>query len=182
MYHFPIEQYTQSFYLDPYILVNNSYQDYLNSYSTSFTSKFAKGSQTLVDKTNKSLKLEGILQPTSLIDHIKHALINWEPTLNFGWLTPKYSKSYINFEYTESSSYVNVYPLPTSHPGRFYTLYEHSLSPVEWLNAKPVSRESVSKAHENIREAKYSAQMAMSKYSLWSYFENLFKDENNFYY
>jgi hypothetical protein len=127
---------------------------------------FAEGSQKKVSTESKQItKTEKT--PLNAFEHLKEALIVWQPTLNFGWLIPRYREIKFCFDYVENSTYYNVMPIDRPPYGEDvlrmieafsnYSVNVHDpIKPIDWLTGEPPTLEQLKATRKEIYELRCS--------------------------
>lgn len=138
-----------------HIDLEHGYDSYLLESVIRCTAKFAKGSRFSEERQTTVEEVK--LLPASIWDHIRLSLVTWQPTLNFGWITPKMVEIPVKLE--RMSFHYNVVPAPMSNKDRDIAIYalggDSSLpdasDPLTWLLSEPPTETDI----ENAREEKY---------------------------
>lgn len=136
--NFPIKAVRYNFYSEKDI----DNPDYIKHYCDYL---FAHGKQTKIESEEKSITKTAGYIPFNLSDYIKHVIVRLVPSLNFGWLTPKYKELKVTFEYTENNTYYNVIPVSSDVKDHVVRFVEYTtghdvpkpISEVEWLTGEP---------------------------------------------
>jgi hypothetical protein len=125
---------------------------------------FAEGSQRRVS-TESAQKTKTVKVPANALEHVKETLITWQPTLNFGWLAPRYREIQVQFDYATNHTYYNVMPVDRPPYGEeVLRMVEMSrglnlrsvVKPIDWLAGEPPTQEEIKSAEKEIYELRYS--------------------------
>jgi hypothetical protein len=115
---FPIKTYESSLNFDHDFPHQYRKQTIINSW------QFIFGESTEVEHTTTNKHISYTNLPLTAFDIVKHAIVSFTPTLNFGWLKPEYSIHEVPQTIVHHKTYVNVIPLETydNHRERVYFL------------------------------------------------------------
>jgi hypothetical protein len=111
------------------------------------TIKFARGHQArVVHEKNEKISIVGKM-PESPIDWFKALLVQWDPSLNFGWLAPRIKDVLSITEITEQNTYYNVMPLDKNFQPSYLEVHEWEGLPdlieCDWLLGEPPTQSDV---------------------------------------
>lgn len=92
--------------------------------------------------------------PRSPIDWVKTLIVDWQPSLNFGWLTPALKK--INTQVTHISREKNYNVYPVEPQGKRVTkeiIFAETRhpSPLEWLSSDPPTQKQIMENEAQIK-------------------------------
>lgn len=87
------------------------------------TWQFLYGSQKRIESKTVSSHSVTVSKPKSIWDAIKIEIIKFDSTLNFGWLSPRYSYEYFDTLSTINNTYINVVPLDRYSDANQQTLF-----------------------------------------------------------
>jgi hypothetical protein len=134
---------------------------------------FIQGRQVKVDEVKRKTEKVGGQIPATNIDYVKHFLVTWCPSLNFGWLKPKYEEIKVTFDYVESVTCLNV--IPTQKPsnsglvelieydeGFSFSMLSEPPSETDWLLGEPPSPEQLKRTLDLLREKRCSERFCWS--------------------
>lgn len=135
-------------------------QDDLGRIQRSLSFRFCRGSQVrLNNETDKKMTKVGEV-PAGPVDHLKAALIGWQPSLNFGWLMPAYRPIQVYINHTKAT-YMNVSPLP---PGPLHKTYRvqglENLSHLDYLVGRPPTLEEVEERRRQRHEQRLNRDLS----------------------
>lgn len=159
LHQFPIEEFTQVIRLgkreellvfeDPSGLV---------AHIRSFV---ATGRQIRTEVSSDRHVEKTCLVPASNWDWVKKTIIDFEPTLNFGWLKPKYKTINTNVHVIKHFKISNVYPLELETANRkAYVDLVSIPEPVDWLlSSEPPTPEEVNDTEKQIVASKFMSRL-----------------------
>jgi len=104
----------------------------------------AKGKQAKVTESTKTIRTHVALVPRTPWDWMKWLIVDFDPTLNFGWLKPDLIEYNIPTQQKITNTFWNVYPL---QPGNF-TVNGRWPDKIEWLTTTPPTEEDLRNAKQ----------------------------------
>ena len=120
-------------------------QETLRDIVLTLTHKFAVGNQINVEHTNRTYVKHTILIPKTALDWVKKLIIEFCPSLSFGWLKPNYKRVNCKVKEVCTNSYYNVYPVPQGSRESSKYLNVH-----QWLTAEPFTKTDLQTAYKTI--------------------------------
>ncbi|XHX80840.1 MAG: hypothetical protein RBJ76_13175 [Stenomitos frigidus ULC029] len=125
----------------------------------------ATGSQIKSQATKSEQVTQVWSVPATWFDALKQALIEWQPTLYFGWLRPELRQLPQLVEVTEHATYLNVFPLPLQLAQQNKDLALRRIAPMEvtpdaWLDGEPFTRQDWEAAKGEIGRKLTSIELA----------------------
>lgn len=164
-HNFPIQEFTRQVRIPvdelSYISLD---EDFPKGYILTMARKFALGDQLTTTESHTEGNEKFIEMPSTLIDYLKHALVQWEPTLNFGWLSPSYMSIMVNcINNYSTSNYYNVYPVSTEKRINSLELLETPLTPVTWLKGVPATNEDIKQQQVYLQRGECAKAIAFTK-------------------
>lgn len=127
----------------------------------SFTKYFARGSRPRINEELVKESFDVVQVPTTFIDWLKDIIVTLTPSLNFGWLRPKYKSIQTKVYKTYNQEIWNVYPVNPEMEDRGEVLL-YSPSPTTWLSSTPCTEAEVQDKYRDILSSDEIAEiMAM---------------------
>jgi hypothetical protein len=116
-------------------------------------SKFARGRQVRTSRREEVVRKEIRKIPETPFDWLKALLIQWEPSLGFGWLVPRLVMLTIDVEVHYHETFWNVAPLALPEDDRAGYISVFRTPPLDlncgtWLNSEPPSTEDIARARK----------------------------------
>lgn len=102
-----------------------------------FWKQYAQGSQARVEHNIETVETFVAKIPSTPADWVKSLIVKWQPTLDFGWLSPKFKSYSVPTEQHITETYWNVYLLEEEMPRGMDSITMRKPSPVDWLTAMP---------------------------------------------
>jgi hypothetical protein len=117
---------------------------------------FTIGSQVKVESQTEKENIVVFSKPSSAIDWLKSLIVEFEPTLKFGWLIPKTIDVKLEQDIHHHETYYNVLPTPKQFSDRSVTTYLRltedydmcNISEIDLLDSMPVTRSEVRKERD----------------------------------
>lgn len=131
----------------------------IHGYVLRLSSRYAVGDQVTTTDSYSMGSEKYIEMPSTIFDYVKHALVNWQPTLNFGWLSP----SYMSVNNYSTNNYYNVYPVSTEPRINSLELLETTLTPVTWLKGMPATNEDIKEQQVYLQRGECAKAIAFTR-------------------
>lgn len=127
---------------------------------------FTVGSCSKVNHHSSQENLELFLKPVTAMDWLKCLVVEFEPTLNFGWLAPKMEHFACSRNVHHQETYYNVLPTPQEFSDRSVMIFQElaphidfdSISEINLLNSEPPMQGDV--AQQKMKAREIAAYMA----------------------
>ena len=120
-------------------------------------SQFARGNQTQVSTEVRVTKQQVFTTPATATDWLKQVIIEWEPTLKFGWLRPRLRAVTVDVETCQENTYYNVVPMAMDEGRERLYITKFGRAPIaisgeSWLDMDPCTAEDIARTRDEERK------------------------------
>lgn len=128
--------------------------------------QFARGAQAKVQHKKEEKKVAIFDRPATAFDWLKQLIIEWQPSLNFGWLIPETIVAKVVTVTEINEAYYNVIPVGIEDRRKqVLELIKQKPIPkqidvIDWLEGEPITKEDIGNARRDYEEKLSSSEMA----------------------